>query len=71
MACFVNIMMRPAEFRQIRAHLHMSPRTLARELNVAPEVIARWERGTERVPDLIALVMNVLHRRTQRRRRAS
>jgi DNA-binding transcriptional regulator YiaG len=60
--------MRPAEFREIRAFLHMSHRTLARHLNVPPDVIARWERGREPVPGLIALAMNALQRLIERRR---
>ena len=65
------MLMRPAEFRQIRAYLHMSHRTLARQLSVTADVIARWESGREAVPDLVDLVMNALLRQTRQRRRAS
>jgi DNA-binding transcriptional regulator YiaG len=61
-------LMRPGEFREIRVFLHMSHRTLARRLNVTPDVIARWESGGEPVPGLIALAMNALQRLTERRR---
>jgi DNA-binding transcriptional regulator YiaG len=63
--------MTATEFRQIRAYLHVSHRSLARQLNVTPAVIDRWESGRDAVPDLIALVMNALRRqKTQRRREA-
>jgi DNA-binding transcriptional regulator YiaG len=59
------------EFRQIRAYLHMSPQVLALKLNVGTTTIRCWETGTEPVPNLIALVMNVLLRQGRARRRDS
>jgi DNA-binding transcriptional regulator YiaG len=66
-----DVVMRAAEFRQIRAYLQMSPRTLAQQLNVTPDAIDRWESGNETVPNLVALLMNALQRQKRERRRAS
>ena len=59
------------EFRQIRGYLEMSHRVLAGELSVTPAAVARWESGSESVPNLVALLMNALQRRKRQRRRAS
>jgi len=59
------------EFRQIRSSLHMSPETLARQLNVPPAAIVRWENRKDAVPHLVALLMNALLRQKRQRRRAS
>jgi DNA-binding transcriptional regulator YiaG len=64
-------MMTSTEFRQIRAYLEMSHRALAGQLNVTAAAVARWESGAERVPNLVALLMNALQRQKRQRRRAS
>jgi DNA-binding transcriptional regulator YiaG len=64
-------MVRAAEFRQIRGYLHMSHRTLARQLNVTRSAVARWESGREPVPNLVEVLMNALQRQKRQKRRAS
>jgi DNA-binding transcriptional regulator YiaG len=63
--------MTSGEFRRIRTYLTMSPDALALQLNVERNAIAQWESGRERVPDFVALLMNLLQRQRRHRRRAS
>ena len=43
--------MRPERVRAIRDSAGLSIRELARELNIAPRSLRRWEAGTHPVPD--------------------
>ena len=49
-----------SELRRRRERLRMTQEQLARELGVAPNTVARWERGERSIPPHLALALNAL-----------
>lgn len=54
--------MTPDRVRSIRDSAGLSVRELARELNVAPRSLRRWEAGTHPVPDDVAADLEWIER---------
>lgn len=50
------------ELRGKRALLGMTQEQLAAELNVAPNTVARWERGERSIPPYLDLAMETVER---------
>ena len=52
--------MKPAELRQVRKALGLTQESLARRIGVAPNTVARWERGELAMPVQAARLIGVL-----------
>lgn len=52
--------MNPADLAYSRGQLGLSVRRLARELDVSPSTVSRWESGGQPIPRLAAMAINWL-----------
>ncbi len=55
--------MEGVELRKIREDLGLTQDKLAKELLVAANTVARWERGERKIPNHLALAIETIKRR--------
>lgn len=48
------------ELKKIRGEMNLTQEELARELSVASNTVARWERGERKIPNHLSLALEML-----------
>lgn len=51
------------ELRKFRENLNLTQEQLAKELKVAANTVARWERGERKIPEFLDLALETVERR--------
>lgn len=59
------------ELREIRKRLDLTHESLANQLGVAANTIARWERGERAIPEYLSLALEALEFRLSKNKKKS
>ena len=59
--------MKPKELIALRASLDMTQAELAKALDVDVITVSRWERGVQRIPEMVRLAIETLRRKQKRK----
>jgi len=58
--------MKPKELIELRSSLDMTQAELAEALDVDVITVSRWERGVQRIPEMVRLAIETLRRRRRK-----